>query len=322
LLEAGFRDEARAWRDWLLRALAGDPEDLQIMYGPAGERRVDERTIDWLPGYEKSRPVRIGNAAVAQLQLDVYGEVLDAFHQARRMGLDENPWDWPIQRTLCEWLESNWQEPDVGLWEMRERREQFTHSKIMAWVAFDRAVKAIERHGMAGSLDAWRRARDAVHREVCDKAFHPDLGTFTQSYGSTVLDASLLLIPAVGFLPPDDARVTGTIAAVERELLQDGFVMRYPAGSDHMPGREGAFLACSFWLVDAYALTGRVTEASALFERLVAVANDVGLLAEEYDCVTRRMVGNFPQAFSHVGLVNSACALTTARGGAWVRRGS
>jgi GH15 family glucan-1,4-alpha-glucosidase len=311
LLEAGFREEARAWRDWLLRALAGDPEDLQIMYGPAGERRVDERTIDWLPGYEKSRPVRIGNAAVAQLQLDVYGEVLDAFHQARRMGLDENPWDWPIQRTLCDWLESNWQEPDVGLWEMRERREQFTHSKIMAWVAFDRAVKSIDQYGYKGPRERWDQLRGRIGAEIIAKGYDEERNSFVQYYGGGDLDASLLLIPQLGFLPPEDPRVIGTIEAIERELVVDGLVMRYPSrsGTDGLPAGEGAFLVCSFWLANSLALIGRHQEAVALFERLLALRNDLGLLAEEYDPQAKRFLGNFPQAFSHIGVINTAAHL-------------
>ncbi len=310
LLHAGFREEASAWRDWLLRALAGDPRDLQIMYGLAGERRLDERTVDWLAGYEGSRPVRVGNAAAGQLQLDVYGEVLDAFHQARRERLPEDPADWAIQRVLCEWLESNWSRPDNGLWEMRGAPRDFTYSKVMAWVAFDRAIKAVETYGNDGPLDRWRSARAAVHREVCDRGFDADLGAFTQSYGSQVLDASALLIARTGFLPAHDPRVIGTVAAIERHLVRDGFVLRYPSGQDGMPGREGAFLASSFWLVDAYVLTGQREKARALFERVGAVANDVGLLSEEYDTDARRLTGNFPQAFSHVGLVNSARALT------------
>jgi GH15 family glucan-1,4-alpha-glucosidase len=320
MLHAGYKDEARAWRDWLLRALAGDPRDLQIMYGPAGERRVEERVLEWLPGYEGSSPVRIGNAAAGQLQLDVYGEVLDALHQARRMGLDQSADAWAIQKVLCDWLESNWQSPDDGIWEMRGKRSQYTHSKVMAWVAFDRAVKAVEQHGMTGPVDRWQRARDAVHRDACDNGFDARAGAFTQSYGSSVLDASLLLIPSVGFLPPDDPRFTGTVAAIERTLTRDGFVLRYPDGEDGMKGTEGAFLACSFWLVDAYVLMGRVEDARALFERVLGVANDVGLLAEEYDTSARRMVGNFPQAFSHVGLINSARGLTNAGGAARARR--
>ena len=318
LLHAGYNEEAVAWREWLLRAVAGAPADLQIMYGPAGERHLEERTMDWLEGYEGSRPVRLGNAAAGQLQLDVYGEVLDTFHQARRMGIAANDAAWDVQRTICEWLEGAWSQPDAGLWEIRGLRRQFTHSKVMAWVAMDRAVKAVEQHAMRGPVERWRAVRDAIHRDVCANAFDADQGSFTQSYEAKTLDASLLLIPAVGFLPPEDTRVRGTIAAIERELVRDGFVLRYPTeegrGSDGLEGREGAFLACSFWLVDALVLSGRRDEATTLFERLLAVRNEVGLLSEEYDVERKRLVGNFPQAFSHVALVNSARNLASADG--------
>lgn len=315
LLHGGFVDEARAFRDWLLRAVAGDPAKLQIMYGLAGERTLDERTLDWLPGYEGSRPVRVGNAAADQLQLDVYGEVSDTFHQARRMGIDSDGPTWELQKTIVEWLESAWEQPDDGLWESRGTRVNFTHSRVMSWVAFDRAVKAVEQFGFDGPLERWRAARDFIHREICTRGFDPQLRSFTRSYDSKSLDASLLLIPSVGFLPATDERVSGTISAVERELLRDGLVLRYltkPGQNvDGLHGREGAFLACSFWLVDAYLLSGRVQDARLLFERLRNLQNDVGLLAEEYDPVRRRLVGNFPQAFSHVALVNSARNLTS-----------
>ncbi len=318
MLHAGYRDEAEAWRDWLLRAVAGDPQDLQIMYGVAGERMLDERTIPWLPGYGGAAPVRIGNAASRQLQLDVYGEVLDTFHQARRLGVPPDEASWPLQRTIADWLESNWRRPDEGLWEVRGPRRCFTYSKVMAWVAMDRAVKAVEQHGMSGTVDRWKRARAEIHADVCAKAFDAERGTFTQSYGDRVLDASLLRIPSVGFLPARDPRVRGTIAAIEKDLVRDGFVLRYPTGEgknlDGLEGREGAFLACSFWLVDAYVLSGRHEDGQRLFERLVALRNDVGLLSEEYDVARKRLVGNFPQAFSHVALVNSARDLASSQG--------
>jgi GH15 family glucan-1,4-alpha-glucosidase len=280
------------------------------MYGIHGERRLDERTLEWLPGYEGSRPVRIGNAAAAQLQLDVYGEVSDTLHQALRAGLMGSAPAWDLQRTLIEWLESNWHADDEGLWEVRGTRRAFTHSKVMTWVAFDRAIKTIERYGMPGPVERWRSLRDAIHADVCRRGYDPRRQSFVQYYGGSTLDAALLLIPAVGFLPATDERVLGTIRAVERELLQDGFVLRYrtePAENiDGLPGSEGAFLACSYWLADAYWLAGRHAEARALFQRLLGVANDVGLLAEQYDTVRRRLVGNFPQAFSHVALVTTA----------------
>jgi GH15 family glucan-1,4-alpha-glucosidase len=320
LLHAGYVDEARAWRDWLLRAVAGDPAKLQTMYGPAGERDLHERTLGALPGYEGSRPVRVGNAASEQLQLDIYGEVIDALHQARRLGVPDEPAAWDLQRAICEWLESAWEEPDRGIWEVRRKSRHFVHSKMMAWAAFDRAVKTIERHERKGPVDRWRRVRAEIHREVCDKGFDASLGAFTQSYGSKSMDASLLLMPMVGFLPADDPRVKGTIAAIERELMCDGFLLRYPRECaeelDGLRGREGAFLACSFWLVDALAMTGRRDDARALFERLLSIRNDVGLLSEEYDPERRRLVGNFPQAFSHVAVVNSGLTLSRVEGAA------
>jgi len=318
LLAAGYDGEAVAWRDWLLRAVAGDPSQLQIMYGVGGERRLPELELPWLPGYEGSAPVRIGNGAAVQRQLDVYGEVMDALHQARLAGIAPDAESWNVQRSLMEWLESGWREPDSGLWEVRGAPRHFVHSKVMCWVAFDRAVRAVEGFGADGPADRWRALRDEVHREVCDRGWDADRGTFTQSYGSTELDASLLMIPMVGFLPPDDGRVAGTIDAVRRELSVGGFVERYPTGQgisvDGLPGHEGAFLLCTFWLADALAMTGRVEEATPIFERLVGLANDVGLLAEEYDPVAGRMLGNFPQAFSHVGLVNTALNLSEAGG--------
>ena len=317
LLAAGFEQEARDWREWLLRAMAGDPPALQIMYGPGGESRLPELELEWLAGYQGSVPVRTGNAAVTQFQLDVYGEVMDALHKARQLGIQAHPSAWALQRALLEFLESKWAEPDEGIWEVRGPRRHFTHSKVLAWVAMDRAVKAVEEHGHDGPVDRWRRVRDQIHQQVCANAYDPDRKSFTQSYGSRELDASLLLIPLVGFLPPSDPRVRGTVQAIERELLWDGFVLRYPTGPqgqavDGLPGREGAFLACSFWLADNYALIGRTDDARRLFRRLLDLRNDVGLLAEEYDPVAKRQLGNFPQAFSHVPLVNTAMHLSQA----------
>ncbi|WP_406305747.1 glycoside hydrolase family 15 protein [Streptomyces sp. NBC_00879] len=313
LVMAGYQEEAGAWRDWLLRAVAGDPADLQIMYGLSGERRLPETELEWLSGYAGSAPVRTGNEAVKQLQLDVYGEVLDALFVAREAGLPAEQHAWELQLSLLGFLESKWREPDEGLWEVRGPRRHFVHSKVMAWVAADRAVRTLERHrSLHGDADRWRAMRDEVHRQVCEKGFDPVRNTFTQSYGSVELDAAALLIPRVGFLPPDDPRVIGTVDAVREELGTGGLVRRYSTDSrtvDGLPGGEGAFLACSFWLVDALRLTGRVKEARELFERLLALRNDVGLLAEEYDPVAGRQVGNFPQAFSHIGLVVSALAL-------------
>jgi GH15 family glucan-1,4-alpha-glucosidase len=311
LLVSGFRAEAEAWREWLVRAAAGKPSQLQVMYGVAGERRLPELELPWLPGYAGSAPVRIGNAAVTQLQLDVYGEVLDALHQGRRHGLAADPNAWNVQRRLLEHLESAWREPDEGLWEVRGPRQHFTHSKVMAWVAFDRAVKAVECFGGDGPVERWRALRAAVHEDVCRRAWNPDVGAFTQAYGSTRLDAALLLLPAVGFLPRHDPRIEATVRAIERDLLEDGLVLRYRTdGHDGLPAGEGVFLLCSFWLADHHALTGRRDEALARFERLLALRNDVGLLSEEYDPAAGRLLGNFPQAFSHVGIVNTAFNLT------------
>ncbi|MGH8992945.1 MAG: glycoside hydrolase family 15 protein [Acidimicrobiia bacterium] len=323
LMIAGYRDEAEAWRDWLLRAVAGAPEELQIMYGCAGERRLTEIELDWLPGYESSRPVRIGNAAVNQFQLDVYGEVMDALHQARRIGIPADEPSWSLQRTLMDFLESHWHEPDEGIWEVRGPRRHFTHSKVMAWVAADRAVKAVEHFGLDGPVDGWRRLRHEIHAEVCDRGWDAERQTFTQYYGSTELDAALLMIPLVGFLPATDPRVAGTLAATETELCEDGFVRRYTqrdASVDGLPPGEGAFLACTFWLADNYALAGRHDEAVRTFERLLALRNDLGLLAEEWDVRAGRQVGNFPQAFSHVPLINTARNLSQG-GGPGHRRG-
>jgi GH15 family glucan-1,4-alpha-glucosidase len=311
-MHAGYFEEAEAWHAWLLRAVAGSPGQLQIMYGIAGERRLTEWTVPWLPGYENSIPVRIGNAAHSQLQLDVFGEVMDVLHQARRGGLSANESGWDAQIEFLEHLAQIWREPDEGIWEVRSGRRHFTHSKVMAWVAFDRAIKSAETFGLDGPLDEWRKLRHEICDEVCAKSFDPELGTFVQSYGSKQLDANLLLLPAVGFLPVSDPRVENTIAAIERRLLRDGFVMRYDTEQigDGLPAGEGAFLACSFWLVDVYVLQGRAADAERLFRKLIGLRNDVGLLSEEYDPRAKRLVGNFPQAFSHMALVNSAYNLT------------
>jgi len=309
---AGYYEEARGWRDWLVRAVAGRPDQLQIMYGLSGERRLPEWEVPWLPGFEGSRPVRIGNAAAGQLQLDVYGEIADAMFHARAHGLlPVDRWS-AIGRALLDHLETIWREPDEGIWEVRGPRQHFTHSKVMAWVAFDRAVKAVEQLGVPGSIERWRTIREAIHADVCRNGFDYELGSFVQAYGSKALDASLLLLPIVGFLPPSDRRIVGTLQAIEQRLLVDGVVFRYDTGKteDGLPPGEGAFLACSFWFVDNLILQGRVAQASAMFERLLALRNDVGLLAEEYDPRTKRQMGNFPQAFSHVCLVNTAYNLT------------
>jgi GH15 family glucan-1,4-alpha-glucosidase len=323
LIGAGVLDEAKAWHEWLLRAAAGAPDDLQIMYGVAGERRLDEYEVPWLPGYEGATPVRVGNGAVKQLQLDVYGEVLDAFYVARRAGLATSEATWALEYALLLHLEKIWRDPDEGIWEVRGGPRHFTYSKVMAWVAFDRAVRSIEEFGLDGPLERWRAVRASIHQEVCERGFDPEQNAFVQSFGDPALDASVLLIPIVGFLPPDDPRVRGTVAAIERKLVRDGFVMRYDtgAGADGLPAGEGAFLACSFWLVDNYVLLGRTDEACALFERLLALRNDVGLLAEEYDPHERRQLGNFPQAFSHLALINAAHSLSTAEGAARLRSG-
>ncbi len=308
LLNTGYVEEACAWRDWLVRAIAGAPEQMQIMYGVAGERRLEEFELPWLKGYEGATPVRVGNAASEQLQLDVFGEVLDAMYQARRFGMPPDEFGWAIESALVNHLDTIWQQPDDGIWEIRGQRRQFTHSKVMAWVAFDRAIRSAEEFGLNGDLERWRATRDAIRAQVLDKGYDAERGTFTQSYGSKELDASLLLIALVGFLPATDTRVIGTIAAIEADLLRDGFVLRYDTGSavDGLTGEEGAFLPCSFWLVDNYTLMGRWDEAKAMFERLIGLCNDVGLLSEEYDVRAKRQVGNFPQAFTHVALINSA----------------
>ncbi len=308
LMNAGYYDEANAWRDWLLRAAAGAPAQMQIMYGLAGERRLTESAIPWLPGYEGSQPVRVGNAAHDQLQLDVFGEVMDALHQARRGRLAPDDQDWALQQALLRHLETVWHKPDQGMWEVRGGPRHFTFSKVMAWVALDRGIRAIETCGLPGPLERWRTLRKRIHDEICARAFNKDLGSFVQSYDSTHLDASLLLLPTTGFLPVDDPRIRGTIDAVERHLLVDGFVLRYDTRSvdDGLPEGEGAFLACSFWLADAHVLLGNIDRGRSLFTRLLELCNDVGLLSEEFDTGAGRLVGNFPQAFSHIALVNTA----------------
>jgi GH15 family glucan-1,4-alpha-glucosidase len=315
LLYSGFEEEAAAWRKWLLRAIAGDPAQMQIMYGVAGERRLQEYVADWLPGYD-GNPVRIGNAAAEQFQLDVYGEVMDALHQARLSGLKRDDPSWALQTELMRFVESHWSDPDEGIWEVRGGPRQFTHSKLMAWVAADRAVKAIDRFGLPGPAARWHALREDIRRDILTHGYDADRGTFTQYYGSRELDAALLMMPLVGFLPPDDPRVRGTVAAIEGELLQDGFVQRYtqvPGQTvDALPAGEGAFLACTFWLADNYALQGRHEQAREVFERLLDLRNDVGLLSEEYDPKAGRLVGNFPQAFSHVPLIDTARTLSRA----------
>ena len=314
LIDAGYRDEASAWRDWLLRACAGSPSQVQIMYGLAGERDLREWEIPWLPGYAGSKPVRVGNAASNQLQLDVFGEVMDALHQARAAGISGSEDAWQLQRALVAHLETVWEQADEGIWEVRGGRQHFTHSKVMSWVALDRAIKSAESFGAEGPLDRWKALRARIFDEVCTKAFDTRLNSFVQSYGSRQLDASLLLMPLVGFLPPDDPRVRGTVSAIEKRLVIDGLVLRYDTAKtdDGLPPGEGAFLACSFWLADNYVLLNRLDDAQALFERLLALRNDVGLLAEQYDPRAKRQLGNFPQAFSHVALVDTALNLARA----------
>jgi GH15 family glucan-1,4-alpha-glucosidase len=311
LLECGYADEARLWRDWLLRAVAGDPQDLQIMYAVDGARELTERTLDHLPGYADSRPVRVGNGAVSQRQTDVLGEVMIALEMAREGGLVESGDSWSLQRKLVEELAAHWDEPDNGLWEIRGPRRHFTHSRVMVWVAFDRAIAAVERHGFKGPVERWREVRDAVRQEILDKGFDEERNTFTQHYDTTDVDASLLVLSDVGFVAGDDPRMLGTIAAVEQDLLHEGLLLRYrtETGVDGLSGGEHPFLACSFWLVQAYTHAGRLDDANALMRRLLALTNDVGLLAEEYDPVRERFVGNFPQAFSHLALVGAATQL-------------
>ncbi|HYX00854.1 MAG TPA: glycoside hydrolase family 15 protein, partial [Reyranella sp.] len=312
LMNAGVYDEATAWRDWLQRAVAGDPDDMQIMYGIMGERRLTEWEVPWLPGYLDSRPVRIGNAAYRQFQLDVYGELMDTFEQARKGGLASTKGGWALQVELLKHVTQQWAEPDLGIWEIRGAPRHFVYSKVMAWVCFDRAVKAVERYGLAGPIDEWRATREQIHVQVCTLGFDGERNTFRSAYGETTLDASLLLLAQVGFIDCNDPRYIGTVEAIERELLADGFVKRYNTHEtdDGLTGSEGAFLACSFWLADAYVSIGREEDAEKLFQRLLAIRNDLGLLAEEYDTAKGRMLGNYPQAFSHVGLINSAFNLT------------
>jgi GH15 family glucan-1,4-alpha-glucosidase len=309
-MQAGYTEEAAAWSHWLLRAVAGDPAQLQIMYGAGGERRLTEVQLAHLSGYENSTPVRIGNAASEQLQLDVYGEVMDAMHLAREMKIDCDPAYWHLQRHLVDYVEANWAKPDEGIWEIRGPRRDFTHSKVMAWVAVDRAVRAVEEFGLEGPLDRWRALRDQIHREVCEKGFNPARGAFTQFYGSDLLDAALLMIPLVGFLPATDERVRTTIELIQEELVVEGYVQRYhpdkSGAVDGLPPGEGSFLPCSFWLVDCLHLLGREREARDMFQRLLDIRTGLGLISEEYDPVRHRLIGNFPQAFTHVGLINTA----------------
>ncbi|HEX3727918.1 MAG TPA: glycoside hydrolase family 15 protein, partial [Pirellulales bacterium] len=312
LLSAGYVDEAQAWREWLLRAVAGDPSQLQIVYGLRGERRLTERKLDWLPGYEHARPVRIGNAASNQFQLDVYGELLDAMFQCRSKGLPPEPAAWNLECGLLDFVESAWNRPDAGIWEVRGQLRHFTHSKVMAWVAIDRAVKSVERFSLEGPIEKWRALRDRIHTEVCAQGFDARQGSFVQFYGGQELDAALLMLPLVGFLPVDDPRMRGTIEAIERHLLVDGLLRRYSTGShvDGLPPGEGTFLACTFWLADNYLLLDRRADAERLFARLIGLRNDVGLLSEEYDPRSGRMLGNFPQALSHIALINTAMNLS------------
>jgi GH15 family glucan-1,4-alpha-glucosidase len=317
LMGAGYLEEATSWRQWLLRAVAGTPAQMQIMYGVRGERRLSEFELPWLSGYEGSTPVRVGNAASEQFQLDVYGEVMDSIYQAELAGIKTAEADWRMQVALMDFLETKWEEPDAGIWEVRGLPQHFTHSKMMAWVAFDRAVKLVEECGRSAPrhIERWRKIRDQIHGEVCERGYNARKNAFTQFYGSDLMDASILMMPLVGFLPAQDERVRGTIAAVEKELMEDGFVLRYRTEKenvDGLPGGEGVFLLCTFWLADCLHLTGRTTEARELFERLLGLRNDLGLLAEEYDPRTKRQLGNFPQAFSHVALVNTARILGEA----------
>ena len=322
LMHAGYDEEARAWREWLLRAAAGKPSQVHIMYGLAGERRLPEFELRHLPGYENSAPVRVGNGAHTQFQLDVFGEVMDALHQSWRKGIGSGDHAWRIESALIEFLESNWNRPDCGIWEVRGPMRHFTHSKVMAWVAMDRAVKGIQQFGLDGPLDRWTALRDEIHADVCRNGFNADAGAFVQFYGSTLLDASLLMIPLVGFLPPTDPRVRGTVDAIQRHLTTDAFVARYRTipDVDGLPPGEGAFLMCSFWLADNLELMGRHDEARHVFERVLEVRSDVGLLSESYDVGAARLVGNYPQAFSHVGLINTARNLSRVHGPADERR--
>lgn len=315
LMDCGYYDEAADWQNWLVRAVAGSPDQVQIMYGLAGERQLTEWDVGWLPGYEGAKPVRVGNAAADQLQLDIYGEIASAMHHAREGDLPRNAPGIELEKTLLDHLEKIWQEPDEGIWEVRGPKQQFTHSKVMAWLAFDRAVKSCERFAVSGPVERWRKMREIIHEDVCRKGYDPDLGSFVQAYGSKCFDASLLMIGTSGFLPPSDPRFQGTVRAVETHLKRNGFVMRYNTEevNDGLPAGEGVFLVCSFWLVESYALVGRHKDACKLMEELLAVRNDVGLLAEEYDVQQKRLLGNFPQAFSHIGLVNAALRISDGR---------
>ncbi len=316
LMNSGYTEEALAWHNWLLRAAAGAPANMQIMYGIMGQRRLTEWSAEWLPGYEGSQPVRIGNAAHAQLQLDVYGELMDAFHQARMTKLKLDDGTWALECAVLDHLTDVWDQPDHGIWERRGDGRHYVFSKVMTWVAFDRAIKSAEKFGFEAPLERWRRLRDTIHRDVCDKGYDPEIGSFVESYGSQLLDASLLLLPAVGFLPCSDPRIRGTIEAIEQHLLRDGFVLRHDPreiSSEERQPIEGAFLACTLWLADAHVLAGNIAKAEALFRRVVEIGNDVGLLAEEYDTQARRQTGNFPQALTHIALINTAHNLGGAK---------
>jgi len=319
LLDAGYETEAEAWREWLLRALAGRPEQMQLMYGVEGERRLNEYELDWLPGYANSRPVRVGNAASEQFQLDVYGELMDALHQARSHGIPPDETAWAVQQTLLDFLEGHWTDPDDGIWEMRGQRRHFVHSKIMAWAAVDRAVRGIEEFDLPGPVDDWKRLREEIHNEVCDKGYDSKRNTFTQYYGSRSLDASVLLMGSVGFLPGTDKRYRGTIDAIADELTRDGFVSRYSTTKkseqvDGLPPGEATFLPCTLWLADSYLLTGRKDRGRETFERVLGLSNDLGLLSEEYDTEQHRLVGNFPQALTHLAVINTALDLNSNQG--------
>ena len=321
LMNGGYVNEAANWRKWLLRAIGGDPGQIQIMYGIGGEQRLPETVLD-LAGYEGSRPVRVGNAAAGQLQIDIYGEILDALYQARRHGLTDEEDDWPVQIELLKHLETVWCEKDEGIWEVRGGRQHFVYSKVMAWVAFDRAIKTVEEFGLQGPVDGWRKTRDKIHADICEKGWNEKVGAFVQAYGSDKLDASILLMPLTGFLPPEDPRIRRTVEAVEKHLLKDGFVARYLTdGDDGLKGSEGAFIACSFWLCDCLTLIGRRDDARKMFERLCTIATDLGFLSEEYDVKNKRLIGNFPQAFSHIALINTAFNLREVQSPAEQRSG-
>jgi GH15 family glucan-1,4-alpha-glucosidase len=311
LMNSGYYEEATAWHHWLLRAVAGSPADLQIMYGIMGQRRLTEWEADWLPGYEGALPVRIGNAAYDQLQLDVYGELMDVFHQSRMANLELDGSSWAMECELLSHLAKVWGQPDCGIWERRDRNRHYVSSKALTWVAFDRGIKSAERFGFKAPLDRWRSLREEIHRDVCTRGFDPEQNSFVEAYGSSLLDASVLLLPAFGFLPARDARMLGTIAAIERHMMRDGFVMRHDPREEST--KEGAFLACSLWLADVYVLCGRIADAKELFDRVVGVANDLGLLSEEYDAEARRLTGNFPQALTHIALINTAHNINDAQ---------